>query len=80
MSEKIYVGSGRKAQNYDIVNISVCLTDIPKEKIKDYNGKKYVNLIVAAKKEVDKFGKSHYVAIDEFEPKKKEDNSDNLPF
>jgi hypothetical protein len=80
MAEKIYVGSGKKAEKFDIVNISVCLTDIPKENIFDYNGKKYVKLVVAAKKESDKFGKTHYVAIDTFEPKKKEDESSDLPF
>jgi hypothetical protein len=87
VKEKIYVGSGKKAEKYDLVNISVCLSDLPKDKIFEYNDKKYIKLTVAAKKEVDKYGKSHTVFIDEFEPKAQEevpvveaeDDSD-LPF
>jgi hypothetical protein len=80
MSEKIYVGSGKKAEKFDIVNISVCLTDIPKDKIKKAdNGKSYVNLVVVAKKEVDKYGKSHYVAIDDYKGGNNSQSSD-LPF
>jgi len=69
--EKIYVGSGRKSGNYAIVNISVCLSDLPKEHMFEYNGKKYIKLTVAAKREVDQFGKSHYVAVDTFKPESK---------
>ena len=43
MSEpKIYVGKG-KAGKYG-TKISVCLTDLPKERINEFNGKKYINL------------------------------------
>jgi hypothetical protein len=43
MSEpKIYVGKG-KAGKYG-TKISVCQTDLPKEHINDFNGKKYINL------------------------------------
>ena len=43
MSEtKIYVGRG-KAGKYG-TKISVCLTDLPKEHINEFNGKKYINL------------------------------------
>lgn len=69
MSDKKYVGSGKKAGNYDIVNISVCLSDLPKEDIFEYNGKKYIKLTVAAKREADQYGKTHTVYIDEFKPK-----------
>ena len=84
--EKIYVGSGKKAKDYDIVNISICLDDKLKEHIYEYKGKKYINLTVAAKKEVDQYGKSHYVAINTFKPdeskQSQESNDDynNLPF
>lgn len=75
MSEKeprIYVGSGKKSDKYDMVNISVCLTDLPREHIFEYNNKKYIKLTVAAKKEVDKWGKTHSVSIDTYKPEKKE--------
>lgn len=78
MSDKIYCGSG-KEKVFDgggsLINVSVCVSDIPKEKIFSYKGKSYVKLIVAKKREVDQYGKTHYVAIDEFEPKKS--NTDN---
>ena len=85
MIEKTYVGSGKKAANYDIVNISICLDDKLKKHIYEYKGKKYVNLTVAAKRETDKYGKTHYVAINEFKPEQKKDNGninnvDDLPF
>jgi len=85
--EKIYVGSGKKAANYDIVNITVCLDDKIKPHIYEYNGKKYINLTVAAKKEIDQYKKSHYVAINTFKPDEKKQDStpepeqnDDLPF
>ena len=72
MEQKIYVGSGRKVEKYDIVNITICLDDKIKPHIYDFNGKKYLNLTVAAKKEADQYGKTHYVAINEYKPEKKE--------
>lgn len=78
MADKIYVGRGKKLDKFDIVNISVCLSDLPKDKIQEgKNGKKYVNLAVSAKKETDQYGYSHSVSIDDYQ--KKEDNS-GLPF
>lgn len=58
-----------------------------KEHIYDYNGKKYVNLTVGARKEPDQFGKTHYVKINTFKPEEKKAKSekvaepkDDLPF
>lgn len=34
---------------------SICLTDIPKELIKEYNGKKYLNVAVGTRKEAKTF-------------------------
>ena len=45
-----------------MINISICVSDIPKELIKKHeNGKSYMNITVAPKKEVDKFGNTHTV-------------------
>lgn len=69
MSDKIYVGQGVKRGEYDIVNISICLNDIPKEHRQvAKNGKTYANLVVAGKREKDQYGKTHYVAIDTWKP------------
>lgn len=41
---------------------SICLTDIPKELITvGKNGKKYLNVVVNARREVSQFGYTHYI-------------------
>ena len=69
--EKIYVGSGKSKFEGDQVSISVCLSDLPKDWKFEYNNKEYVKLIVQKKREVDQYGKTHYVAIDTFKPEAK---------
>ena len=82
MSDKIFVGSG-KASEYG-VNISVCLTDLPKEHIFEYNGKKYIKLVVNEKREEDQYGKTHSVSVNTWRPEKKEPPTEKetsgLPF
>jgi len=47
-----------------LISISVCLSDIPKDKIKlASNGKKYISLVVAQRKEVSQYGETHTVFI-----------------
>lgn len=47
-----------------LINISVCLSDIPKDKIKlANNGKKYISLVVASRKEVSQYGETHTVFV-----------------
>jgi hypothetical protein len=47
-----------------IINISICLSDLPKDKIKQAaNGKKYINLVCASRKEVGNYGESHTVYV-----------------
>ncbi len=71
VKDKIYVGSGKEKFDGDQVAVSVCLSDLPKDWIFEYNNKKYVKLIVQKKREVDQYGKTHYVAIDTFKPEQK---------
>ncbi len=66
MADKIYVGSGKKS-TYG-VKISVCLTDLPKEHIFEYNNKKYIKLDVNEKREEDQYGKTHSVSVDTWKP------------
>lgn len=43
---------------------SICLTDIPKEKIKaGKNGKKYLNICIAGRREPDQYGNTHAVYV-----------------
>lgn len=47
-----------------MISISICLTDLPKGKITEgKNGKKYMELIVDKRKEVDQYGKTHTVYV-----------------
>jgi len=69
--EKIYVGSGKKTKFDGQVNITLCLTDIPREWIYEYKGKKYVNITSSMKKESDQYGKTHYVEINTYKPDEK---------
>jgi hypothetical protein len=68
MADKIYCGSGKEKFDGNLVEISVCLSDLPKNKIFEYNNKKYIKLKIVKKREIDQYGKSHYVEIDMFEP------------
>lgn len=46
--------------------ISICLSDLPKEKMTvGKNSKKYINLVVDKKKEVDKYGNTHTVYVNQ---------------
>lgn len=48
----------------DLINISICVSDIPKEAIKQAtNGKKYLGITVSRRKEVGKYGETHTVAV-----------------
>jgi hypothetical protein len=58
-----------------LISISICLSDIPKDKIKQAdNGKKYTNIIVANRKEVSQYGETHTV----FMSQDKEERAANL--
>jgi hypothetical protein len=47
-----------------LINISICLTDIPKDKIRQAsNGKKYINPVCASRKATSQYGKTHTVYV-----------------
>jgi len=76
--KKQYVGNGKKrsfANGGEVINFSINLDKIPAEYIKaDKNGNgRYVRLVVQEnyKGEPDKFGNSHNVTIDTWEPTQK---------
>lgn len=66
--KRIYLGHGRKHPKYDITNFSICVSEIPKEWIFEYKGKKYLKLVMGAKKTPDQYGKTHSVWLDTFKP------------
>ena len=68
MSDKIYIGSGKEVGQYGQIAVSLCVSDIPKEHIFEYNGKKYLKVKVCKKRQADNYGKTHYVEIDTYNP------------
>ena len=47
-----------------MIALSICLSDLPKDKIKQAaNGKKYINLILSERKEVGNYGETHTLAV-----------------
>ena len=90
-TERIYVGSGKEKFDGNLVEATICLTDIKdkgSEHIFEFSGKKYIKVKVQKKKDgVDKYGKSHYIEVDTFKPEKKteeqpsiQQEEDDLPF
>jgi len=66
---KIFCGSGKEIGQYGQISISVCISDLPNDYITTgKNGKKYINLKVTKKKEVDQWGKTHGVEVDTWKP------------
>ena len=59
-----------------MITLSICLSDLPKEKIQTANnGKKYINLVVDKRKDTDKYGETHtlYVSQSKEEREAKDD-------
>jgi len=68
--ETIYCGSGKKVntQYGDFRAITLNLSDLPAEHIFEYNGKKYIQLNVNDKKQVDNYGKDVSVSVNTWKP------------
>lgn len=88
-TKKIYVGSGVEQFEGNLVEATICLTDIKEnasEHIFEYSGKKYIKVKVQKKQETDQFGKTHYVEVNTWKPeqktetKKVEEPQEDLPF
>jgi len=67
-ANKIYLGKGKSVGEFDMVNFSICVSDIPKDKIFEYEGKKYLKLTIARMKQPDKYGKEYTIYLDEYKP------------
>jgi hypothetical protein len=47
-----------------LITLSICLTDIPKDKIKEAaNGKKYINLCLSERKKTGNYGETHTLFV-----------------
>ena len=58
MADKIYVGNGKSKFDGQQVAVSLCLTDLPKEHVFEYDGKKYIKLVVQERREADDYGRT----------------------
>lgn len=48
----------------DFITGSLCLSDIPKDKIRQAdNGKKYLNICIASRREPDAYGNTHSIYV-----------------
>lgn len=47
-----------------MITIDICLTDLPKDKIKQANnGKKYIQLVLSERQNVGQYGETHTLAV-----------------
>jgi hypothetical protein len=65
-TKKNYVGSGKQIEAFEGINISIDLNKIPDDQISFFKDGKYIRLTVAKKKQVDKYGKTHTVWINDY--------------
>lgn len=62
----------------DFITVSICLSDIPKDRIKAAeNGKKYVNICVSKRKTTDSYGNTHVVYMSQSK-EERESKSDKI--
>lgn len=46
----------------ELINVGICLSDIPKDRIKRAeNGKVYANIVVSERREPDQYGNTHTI-------------------
>lgn len=92
--ERIYVGSGKEKFEGSLINTTLNISKLMKmaeEYIFEYAGDKYIKLKVVKKKEMDEYGKTHYIEVDTWKPsnpqkqdfpdsKPKNNSDDEIPF
>lgn len=67
MAEKVYVGDGKEIGQYGNIAIGLRYSELKP------NERGYVNLIVSKRKEPSKYGSTHSVYVDTFEPTKSDE-------
>jgi hypothetical protein len=71
--KKTFVGSGIEVGEYKYIAAGMAIEDVTPFAKKAANGKHYFNILIGKKKEKDQYGKTHWVAIDEWEKKSTEE-------
>lgn len=67
--ENIYVGKGMVVGHYGAIKFSIDLDAVIPHAF-EYNGKRFVKLLIGEMRKPDKFGKTHTVQIDDWKPTK----------
>lgn len=76
--DKIRIGNGQK-KSEKWLKSSICLTDIPKDKTFEYNGKTYVKVDINIFDSPNRFGKDVSISIDEYKPKEQSEKPKAQP-
>ncbi|NDV46284.1 hypothetical protein D0T49_04430 [Paludibacter sp. 221] len=59
-----------------MIQLSICLSDLPKDKIKQAtNGKKYINLILTERKEIGQYGETHGISVSKTKEEREADSA-----
>ncbi len=81
-STKIIIANNLKASERfgdSLVEGAICLTDLENKEIQklsfEYEGKTYLKIKVVKRQAPTKFGKTHYLEIDQFVPQKQTDST-----
>lgn len=64
-TEKIYIGKGTQVKNFDMVNVTINVSQAEAH-IFEYKGEKFLKITVAKTKATDKFGKTHAAYINTY--------------
>ena len=78
MEEKIYVGKGKSVGHYGNISFSVDLDAITPHAF-EYNGKRYVKLILSQMRQADQYGKTHTVSVDTWKPDQNAPQAAGMP-
>ena len=76
MKDRIYCGSGVEKFDGNLVEVTLNLTKLKdSEHIFEFNREKYIKLKVVKKREVDEYGKTHYIEVNTWKPEAPNSNN-----
>ena len=83
-AEKIFLKCSAKQKTFSnggsVINVGVKAEDLIAFAKQHANAKGYVNLVIQERREAGKYGDTHSVALDTYEPKRKTDAEESVPF
>ena len=73
MSERVYVGKGKKVGQYQQLKLGIEVSKLTP------NERGYCNIIITEMRTEDKYGNTHTAYIDDYVPQKRSDTQNNMP-